>query len=145
MKTVWPCKASSRTEAGVSPTRCSSVLISLGTPICTFYFSLVLPIPRRAGHERPPVTLADNIGKSINQPPADEKENGCENRAQKAIRDAGCQKTAYQHAGHRADQKTAEQRPINAAEPPMTEAGKEGQRDGMGDIGRNQARGGQIP
>ena len=32
MNTSWPCSASSRTPAGVSATRYSSVLISVGTP-----------------------------------------------------------------------------------------------------------------
>ena len=41
-KTVWPAEMSSRTPAGVSATRHSSVFTSLGTPMIMRYSSMLL-------------------------------------------------------------------------------------------------------
>ena len=41
-KTVWPAEVSSRTPAGVSATRHSSVFTSLGTPMIMRYSSMLL-------------------------------------------------------------------------------------------------------
>jgi hypothetical protein len=82
-------------------------------------------------HERP---WGGNVI-SKNQLAADQHKHGGQDAAQDVLRHLGGNMAADPDAGQRAEQQGAEQRPVDAAEPPVAEAGDQGQRYGVGDVG----------